>query len=162
MAAPEGNLRSASSRNSSGPGCCFQTARFISGRRHFARASIRSMAGLFAYNESTFAQEAAIVTTPNGGDGGFWMSGAGHCGRCERKHFCERLETGHSTPQTFPPQNWVTACEIFRRQSWIVGLLHSLQSTQPQIEATDDLGSGGVLLLPKQPGNNPDLLVQAG
>ena len=32
---------------------------------------------LFAYDEATFAQKSVYVTTPNGGLGGFWMSGAG-------------------------------------------------------------------------------------
>ena len=32
---------------------------------------------LFAYDAATFVQKSVYVTTPNGGLGGFWMSGAG-------------------------------------------------------------------------------------
>ena len=32
---------------------------------------------LFAYDAATFTQKSVYVTTPNGGMGGFWMSGAG-------------------------------------------------------------------------------------
>ena len=32
---------------------------------------------LFAYDAATLAQTGVFVSTPNGGDGGFWMSGAG-------------------------------------------------------------------------------------
>ncbi len=32
---------------------------------------------LFAYDAATFAQKSLYMTTPNGGMGGFWMSGAG-------------------------------------------------------------------------------------
>ena len=32
---------------------------------------------LFAYDETTLAQKSVYIATPNGGLGGFWMSGAG-------------------------------------------------------------------------------------
>jgi hypothetical protein len=116
---------------------------------------------ILAYNASTFAQKAAIVTTPNGGDGGFWMSGAGLAADATGNVYGV---TGNGTFDT----NNVPATElgdtIVKYSGSNLGLLdYFTPYDQLNLDLSDDdLGSGGVLLLPDQPGSYPHLLVQAG
>jgi hypothetical protein len=116
---------------------------------------------MFAYNESTLAQEAAIVTTPNGGDGGFWASGAGIAADASGNIFAV---TGNGT---FDP-NHVPSTElgdsILKFSGGNLALLdYFTPFDQNSLNLNDnDLGSGGVLLPPDQPGSNPHLLVEAG
>ena len=116
---------------------------------------------LFAYNESTFAQKGAIVTTPNGGDGGLWMSGSGIAADASGNIFGV---TGNGTFDTTNVPATELGDSILKFSGSNLGLLdYFTPYNQLNLDLSDgDLGSGGVLLLPKQTGNNPDLLVQAG
>jgi len=118
---------------------------------------------LFAYDAKTLTQQAVYVTTPNGGLGGFWMSGAGVAGDSNGNIF---IATGNGD---FDTTN-VPATELgdsILKLSLSGGTLNLLDYFTPYDQGTlenndNDLGSGGVLLLPDQGGSHPHELVQVG
>jgi hypothetical protein len=118
---------------------------------------------LFAYNTTNFAQSSLLVTTPNGGLGGFWMAGSGVAADGNGNIY---IASGNGTFDT----NNVPATELgdsvlkLGTTNGKISLLdYFTPSDQNCLEAQDiDLGSGGVLVLPTQPGTTPDLLVAAG
>jgi Cu/Ag efflux protein CusF len=116
---------------------------------------------LFAYNASTLAQQAIFVTTANGGLGGIWMGGSGLAADASGNIF---LATGNGTFDT----SHIPANQFGDTILKIVASNLSLSDyftpyNQGTLSGNDtDLGSGGVLLLPDQPGNFPHLLVQVG
>ncbi|PYX61722.1 MAG: pyrrolo-quinoline quinone [Acidobacteria bacterium] len=118
---------------------------------------------MFAYDATNLAQKAVYVTTPDGGLGGFWMSGAAPAADNEGNVFAV---TGNGT---FDTQN-IPATELgdsilkLRLRDSEVSLLdYFTPFNQDLLNIVDgDLGSGGAMLLPDQPGSHPHLLVQAG
>ena len=117
---------------------------------------------VIAYDASTLAQVAAFNTTPNGGLGGIWMSGAAPAIDKANNIF---FATGNGTflaPDEF-------ADSIVKLGPPAAGGFPVLDSFTPSNQGTlsvndIDLGSGGVLLLPDLPaGSSPQhLLVQVG
>lgn len=127
---------------------------------------------IFAYNAETLNQEGVFLSTPNGYRGGIWMEGAGLAAD-EHGYLFVATANGTFTPapnatnglQDFgdsivkldrklevPPKDYFTP---FNQDQ--------MDTEGPYLDSLDsDLGSGGVLLLPEQPGNHPHLLVQAG
>jgi len=105
---------------------------------------------LFAYDAATFVQKSVYVTTPNGGMGGFWMTG----GRCGGGRRAENIfipsgngtfdntkvpvETGDTILKTRqPPNQTLTLLDYF-----------NAPRNSPLLDGNDlDLGSGGVLLV---------------
>jgi len=118
---------------------------------------------LFAYNASTFAQQGVFVTTPNGGLGGFWMSGAGIAADTSGNIF---IATGNGTFDTTNVPATMFGDTILKLA--LSGSSFTVEDyftpyDQNNLSNNDtDLGSGGVLLLPDQPGAHPHLLVQVG
>jgi len=118
---------------------------------------------LFSYNASTFAQQGAFVTTPNGGLGGFWMGGAGIAADSEGNIY---LPSGNGTfDATTVPSADLGDSVI--KLSPSAGGFSSPDYFTPSDEAClaandEDLGSGGIVVLPDQPGVYPHLLVAAG
>jgi Fn3 associated len=118
---------------------------------------------LFAYNTTNFALSSLLMTTPNGGLGGFWMAGSGVAADVNGNIY---IASGNGTFDT----NNVPATELgdtvlkLGTTNGNISLLdYFTPSDQNCLEARDtDLGSGGVLVLPTQPGTTPDLLVAAG
>jgi hypothetical protein len=118
---------------------------------------------LFAYNTTNFARSSLLITTPNGGLGGFWMAGSGVAADGNGNIY---IASGNGTFDT----NNVPATELgdtvlkLGTTNGNISLLdYFTPSDQNCLEAQDtDLGSGGVLVLPTQPGTTPDLLVAAG
>jgi hypothetical protein len=118
---------------------------------------------LFAYKTTTFARSSLLMTTPNGGLGGFWMAGAGVAADGNSNIY---IASGNGTFDT----NNVPATELgdtvlkLGTTNGNISLLdYFTPSDQNCLEQQDtDLGSGGVLVLPTQPGAHPDLLVAAG
>jgi Legume lectin domain/Chitobiase/beta-hexosaminidase C-terminal domain/Bacterial Ig-like domain (group 2) len=118
---------------------------------------------LFAYNASTLAQTAVYVTTPNGvgtnheTGGGIWMSGAGIAADSTGTIFTavangafDATDVGDSILRLKLSGNTISMEDYFT----------------PFDQGTDDVndydvGSGGVLLLPDQPGAHPHELVEA-
>jgi hypothetical protein len=119
---------------------------------------------LFAYDAATFAQKAVYVTTPNGGLGGFWMSGTGVSADANGNIFIATgngtfdnttsvVDTGDSILKLVIANQSFTLLDYFTPQN------QAALGTPPN---DADLGSGGVLLLPDQPGQFPHILVEAG
>ena len=116
---------------------------------------------LFAYDTATLTQKAVSVTTPNGGLGGIWMSGSGLAADDSGNIY---LSVGNGTFDT----THVPAAEFGDSILKIAlknGILNLLDYFTPFSQLTldghdEDLGSGGVLLLPDQPGSHPHELVE--
>jgi uncharacterized protein YjdB len=122
---------------------------------------------LFAYDASNLSQKAAFLSTPeatsNGGLAGFWMSGAGVAGDSNANIF---ITTGNgdfdftNVPATLLGDS---VLKLFFNGSSISLGDYFTPYNQGGLDGGDtDLGSGGVLLLPDQPGSTPHELVQVG
>jgi hypothetical protein len=117
---------------------------------------------LFAYDAATSLLRAVFVATPNGGDGGFWNSGAGISADSNANVY---VSTGNGSFETTQIPSADLGDSIVKL--FLIG--KSLTATDyftPYNQGADntgdlDVGSGGVLLLPDQPGNHPHQLVLA-
>jgi len=113
---------------------------------------------MFAYNASTLAQTAVYITTPNGqqGQGGIWMSGAGIAADANGNIFTAvgngsfgATDVSDSILRLALSGNTISLGDYFT------------PFDQGIDDANDyDVGSGGVLLLPDQPGNHPHELLE--
>ncbi len=114
---------------------------------------------LFAYDAATFAQKSVYVTTPNKGMGGFWMSGAGVAADASGNIF---IASGNGVfdPTSVPVE---TGDTILKLDQFLTLVDYFTPQDQLNLDTHDtDLGSGGVLLLPDQPGPFKHILVEAG
>ena len=123
---------------------------------------------LMAYNAATLAQTAVFLTTPNGEGSGVWMGGAGLAADVEGGETRMFLVTGNGTYDATTPYatNTVDYGDDILRLNITSGITVQDAFT-PENQATRsandiDLGSGGALILPDQPGPYPHLLVQTG
>jgi Bacterial Ig-like domain (group 2) len=120
---------------------------------------------LFAYDTSSsaFARKGVYVTTPNGGLGGVWMSGAAPAADSNGTIF---LATGNGTFDTtnVPATELGDSILKFNFSNGTLSLAdYFTPFNQSALNSVDnDLGSGGILLLPDQPGSHPRVLVEAG
>jgi hypothetical protein len=117
---------------------------------------------LFAYSETSLARLAYFNTTPYGGLGGFWSSGAGLAADSSGNLF---LATGNGSFDTNNPR--IDYADSILKMSYASGSFTVTDYFTPYNQASlsggdTDLGSGGVLLLPDQPGPFPHELVEAG
>ena len=119
---------------------------------------------LFAYDAGTFSQKSMLVTSPNGNDGGFWMSGAGVAADSNANIFIASGNGDFDTTNIPARELGDTIMKVFYPGTSTISLLdYFTPSDQSTLDGDDtDVGSGGVLLLPDQPGNVPHELVQAG
>ena len=118
---------------------------------------------VIAYNATNLAQQVGVFNdTPNGHQGGIWMSGGGLAGDANFNTYLAtgngdydgNTEFGDSILNLGPPSN-----DSFRVATWFTPW------DQNTMNDTDgDLGSGGILLLPDLPPGPPHqhLLVEAG
>jgi hypothetical protein len=117
---------------------------------------------ILGYNASTLAQTIVYNDSPNGSDAGIWQSG---CGLGVDTNGDLVAITGNGTFETSTPR--VDYGDSFLRLTPAVGTL-SLSSfftptNQAYLDSLDlDVGSGGNLMLPDQPGTIPHLMVSAG
>jgi hypothetical protein len=117
---------------------------------------------LFAYNTTNFAQSSLLMTTPNGGLGGFWMAGSGVAADGNGNIYIASGNGTFDTNNVPATELGDTVLKLGTTNGKISLLDYFTPSDQNCLEAQDtDLGSGGVLVLPTQ-GSNPDLLVAAG
>src|SRR5579862_1216626 len=117
---------------------------------------------LFAYDEGTFARKSVYVTTPNGGLGGFWMTGEGVAADASGNIF---IASGNGTFDNtqVPVETGDTILKLGTTNQILTLLDYFTPEEQSTLDSHDeDLGSGGVLLLPDQPGSFPHILVEAG
>ena len=119
---------------------------------------------LFAYDASTFAQTSLLVTTPNGGLGGFWMSGAGVAADSNANVFIASGNGDFDTVNVPARELGDTIMKIFNTDAPTLSLLdYFTPYNQSALDDGDtDVGSGGVLLLPDQSGGVTHELVEAG
>lgn len=115
---------------------------------------------VIGYNDRTLRQVSVLNTTPNGSDGGIWMSGgapavdaSGHIylasGNGTFSADRRGKDYGNSVLKLNPGN--LSVADYFT------------PFNQSRLNVVDqDLGSGGVLLLPDQPGPHRHLLVTAG
>jgi hypothetical protein len=117
---------------------------------------------ILGYNASTLAPAIVFNDSPNGSDAGFWQSG---CGLGIDTNGDLIAISGNGTFETSAPR--VDYGDSFLRLTPGGGTL-SVSSfftpaNQDFLNQVDlDLGSGGNLMLPDQPGPNPHLMVSAG
>jgi hypothetical protein len=117
---------------------------------------------VMSYSASTLIQEAVFNTTPNGGLGGVWMSGAG---LASDSNFNVYLATGNGTYDASSDYGDSVMKLIgpvtggFTVTDWFTPYTQFVLA-----EDDTDQGSGGVLLLPDQPITAPHqhLLLQGG
>jgi hypothetical protein len=117
---------------------------------------------ILGYDEKTLAQVVVYNTTPNGSDGGIWMSG---CGLGVDTNGDLIAITGNGSFDTNPPT--VDYGDSFLRLTPGGGTMSVTSFFTPLNELLLDdedldMGAGGNLLLPTQPGPNPDLMIGAG
>src|SRR5271166_2718478 len=117
---------------------------------------------ILGYDETTLAQVVVFNTTPNGSEGGIWESG---CGPGVDANGDLIAISGNGTFDTASPR--VDYGDSFLRLTPGGGTLSVSSFFTPVNELflnqeDLDLGSGGNLLLPDQPGPNPHLVFGAG
>jgi hypothetical protein len=123
---------------------------------------------VLVYNETTLTQTAAFCTSPNGNGDGIWMAGEGFPIDTVTANGRAFLATGNGDLTAYPP---VTASVDYGESVLRFDLSNGgftptdafTSFNQAALSASDlDQGSGGVLILPNQPGTYPHLLVQVG
>jgi len=118
---------------------------------------------LFAYDAATFTQKSVYVTTPNRGMGGFWMSGAGVAADDASRNIFIASGNGAFDMTDVPVETGDTILKLGTTNQILTLLDYFTPQNQASLNGPDvDLGSGGVLLLPDQPGSFPHILVEAG
>ncbi len=117
---------------------------------------------VFSYNAATLAQTGVYCTTPNANEAGIWMAGAGLAVDSAGMVY---FETGNGDfTASAGGKDYGEA--FVKLQSSGTGLSVADYFTPFNVVNLNtydtDLGSGGLTLLPDQPGTTPHLLVGAG
>jgi len=117
---------------------------------------------LLAYDVSTLAQTAAMVTTPNGSRGGIWQSGAAPGIDADGNVYVITGDgTFNATSGGSDYGDTFLKLSVPRGARWKVVDYFTPFDQERMDDLNDDLGSSGVVLLPDQPGPHPHLLVGA-
>ena len=114
---------------------------------------------VMAYNAATLKQQVVFPTNTDYNLGGIWMAGSGVAADASGNvylatgngAFSGKHDFGDSILKLFPAGHTLTVEDYFTPDN---------QSYLSDYDV--DLGSGGVLLLPDQPGSHPYLLVESG
>jgi hypothetical protein len=104
---------------------------------------------VMSYNASTLAQEAALSITPNGKDGGVWMSGVGLAADASSNIYFATGNGDYDGTSNFGDTILKLAAPSngsFTTADWFTPYNQNTLNVNDQ-----DLGSGGVLLLPTLP-----------
>ena len=116
---------------------------------------------LIGYNETNLAQQGVFCVTPNGTEGAIWMGGAGPAVDAVGDIY---FSTGNGTYDAATGGSDYSMSEV---KLAVSGSSFSVldfftPSNEAHLSSKDlDLSSGGVVLLPDQPGNFPHEAVQA-
>ena len=106
---------------------------------------------------STLKTVATFNDTPNGSEGGIWMSGGGLAADAAGSIYAQ---TGNGT---FNPKSGGYGDSIIKLNHSLKVTDYFTPSNQAALSAQDkDLGSGGPILAPDQPGKVPHVLVGGG
>jgi len=117
---------------------------------------------VIGYDAQTLQQVAVFNTTPNGSQGGIWMSGAGLAADSDGAIY---LSTGNGTFDVTDSQAPAYGDSVLKLATCIdltVADFFTPWNQDALAANAQDLGSGGTLLLPDQPGARPHLMVAAG
>ncbi|MGB8887480.1 MAG: chitobiase/beta-hexosaminidase C-terminal domain-containing protein [Candidatus Korobacteraceae bacterium] len=117
---------------------------------------------IISYQKTSLRQTGVWVTTPNGGLGGVWMGGAGIATDAAGNLY---VATGNGTFETSgdPTDFGDSVLKLSLTSQGIQLLDYFTPYNESNLENGDeDVGSGGVLVLPDQPGAHPHELVQSG
>jgi hypothetical protein len=120
---------------------------------------------ILGYDETTLAQEVVYNTTPNGSQGGIWEAG---CGPGVDTNGNLIAITGNGTfDTTASPVDYGDSFLSLTPGVGTTGTMSVNSFFTPLDEMTlddddQDMGSGGNLLLPDQPGPNPHLMIGIG
>ena len=117
---------------------------------------------LMGYDASNLKQVAVLNLAPNGQAASVWMSGGAPAADSSGNIY---LSTGNGafTANTGGPDYGDSVIRISTAGGGLTVSDYFTPFNQAQLSAGDqDLGSGGVVLLPDQPGASPHLLVTAG
>jgi Chitobiase/beta-hexosaminidase C-terminal domain/Bacterial lectin len=123
---------------------------------------------VLVYNETTLQQTAEFCTSPNGYGDGVWGAGAAFPIDTVTTNGRAFLSTGNGDFTSYPPlNNSVDYGESILGFNLANGGFAISEAFTDFNQATltsedEDQGSGGVLMLPNQPGTYPHLLVQVG
>jgi hypothetical protein len=117
---------------------------------------------LFAYDAATSSQRAIYVSTPDGSDGGIWNSGAGISADSSAHLY---IATGNGTFDTVHVPSTELSdsiIKLFLTGASLTPTDYFTPFNEAAFNTADlDVGSGGVLLLPDQPGSHPHQLLLA-
>jgi len=114
---------------------------------------------VLGYNATTLVQVLVYCSTPNGYDGGIWMNGDGAAADAAGNLY---FITGNGLFDANTGGNDYGDSFVKIGATGMV-LDYFTPSVQSSLDVNDlDLGSGGVLLLPDQPGAHPHEMVSAG
>jgi hypothetical protein len=118
---------------------------------------------VFAYDAITLTQQGIFASTPNGTFGGIWMSGGGLAADQSGNVY---TSTGNGDFDTInvPATDVGDSVLKLTLNSGVLGLRDYFTPYDQDILKVEDkdLASGGLLLLPDQPGSYPHELVAAG
>jgi heme/copper-type cytochrome/quinol oxidase subunit 4 len=123
---------------------------------------------ILAYNATTLSQTGAWCTSPNGKGNGIWAAGSGLTADAAGNIY---VATGNGddtvTVPAPPPSTTIDYGDSIVRLGLTNGVPVPTDYFTPWNQASlggadTDLGSGGVLALPDQPGPFPHILIQAG
>src|SRR5262249_43970495 len=116
---------------------------------------------LLGHDALSLAPMSVFISTPNGSLGAVWMSGDGPAADANGNIY---LSTGNGTFTPTGPGSPNYGESVLRLASGGVAVTDFFTPfNQLDLSTTDvDLGSGGVMLLPDQPGTHPHLLVTGG
>jgi hypothetical protein len=121
---------------------------------------------VIGYNAYTLQQVAVFNDTPDGSEGGIWQGAAAPAADSAGNiYVISGNGTFDANSATFPNQDYGDS--VIKLSGGGAGGLTVTDYFTPHNQATlafhdRDLGSGGPLLLPPQPGTDPNLLVSAG
>ncbi len=116
---------------------------------------------VMAYDPQTLAQKAVLNVTPDGTEGGIWMSDTGPAADASGNIY---VPIGNGTFDAFSSTGRDYGDSILKLavegSSFVIRDYFTPHDQQKLSDADDDLGSSGPLLLPDLPGPHPHLLLQ--
>jgi hypothetical protein len=117
---------------------------------------------IIGYDAQTLQQVAVFNTTPNGGSGGIWMSGAAPASDAAGNVYVSIGNGTFALEDSQSPAYGDTVLRLSTASGLVVADFFTPWN-QDVLDYMDlDLGSGGVVLLPDQSGIHPHLMVTAG
>jgi hypothetical protein len=117
---------------------------------------------MFAYDAMTLVDRGAFVTAAEHGRAAIWMSGAAPAADSKGNVFVTTGDGRFDMARAVPEELGDSILKIAPRAGNLALVDYFTPYNQSSLEREDtDLGSGGVLLLPDQPGVHPHMLVQA-